>query len=120
MGSGLPAFQATVLVNLYRKIANLEPVALSTVESYSNASPCVKKFSRCSKKSGKVDEGTVWAQCRVQQCLQMKEQLRLGTLSAEDLAAINSPLPPLKRHGVVFSTSIMSSADWGAFLEQRF
>ena len=50
MGSGLPVSQATVLVNLYRKSANLDIVAPSTVEAYSNASPLVKKFRRCSKK----------------------------------------------------------------------
>ena len=47
MGSGLPVSQATVLVNLYRKSANLDMVVSSTVEAYSKSSPLVKKFSRC-------------------------------------------------------------------------
>jgi hypothetical protein len=60
--------QITCLVNQSRAMRGLGSVSYSAVHTYVANNPCISRSRRLTKKSGKDDAGSVWAQARLQQC----------------------------------------------------
>jgi hypothetical protein len=78
--SGVSITSATCLVNQYRRGRKdpLPPVSWSAVEAFTLRSPSIIKQRRLTKKSGKEDQDSTWAQARVSQCRQFLAQYKLG------------------------------------------
>ena len=104
LGSGLSLQSATVMVNLFRtsQTQNKEPISWGTVRNFAKNSDLIKRHRRQTTKSGKSDPTTVWSQARKQQCIQLLEQFRLGTLDPNDEAVVNSHYDAMHIHGIVF------------------
>jgi hypothetical protein len=83
---GLSTTQTTVIVNTWRRTQNpsLPALSWSAVERFILRSDVAHRSRRHTKKSGKDDVGGLWARARLAQCIQFKEQLRLGWEAAED------------------------------------
>eukprot|EP00732_Lithocolla_globosa_P000604 Lithocolla_globosa_v1_NODE_207_length_5169_cov_7.885329.p4 type:complete len:164 gc:universal NODE_207_length_5169_cov_7.885329:1014-1505(+) len=75
---GLGVTCTTILVNEYRGENEEKSVSWNVVEQFILKSDVIKKERRQTKKSGKDDEGTVWAQARLAQCLQWARRLALS------------------------------------------
>jgi hypothetical protein len=102
LGSGLSLQQAAVHLNTYRIEHGQETLSWTAVRNFATASPIVIRHRTQTKKSGKEDAATVWAQARVAQFTQVQEQLRLGALEPLSDEVVASPFPPLQLHGIVW------------------
>ena len=80
---GIGLGSATVLVNNYRTDNDLPPVSYSAVQRFCQSSPLLQCSKRSTKKSGKDDEDTIWANARVNQATQMLEELESKELILE-------------------------------------
>jgi hypothetical protein len=80
MGSGQSLQSTTVMVNKFREAQNMIPRNISwyAVQHFVKTSKIINTYRRQRKKSGKDDEGTVWAIARKAQCNMMLKQLEIG------------------------------------------
>ena len=103
MEQGLGSTAATFVVNAYliRNNRSLETVSLHAVKNFVKDNPCIIIERNVGGKSGKDDESSTWAECRVAQCLQYLEQIRLGELPEGTPLPDDSP-PPLRIDQIVF------------------
>lgn len=101
---GLSIALTTYMLNVWRaaRDPSMRPVSFSAVEGFTLRSEIIVKSRRRTKKSGKEDPNTTWSVCRLAQCLQFKEQFRLGKLPIGHPDLINTALPLLKVHNIVF------------------
>ena len=100
----VPIGQAVVILNTWRRgqVPPLDPISYSAVNNFVVHSNKVKITARGTQKSGKKDMNSPWAQARLGQCRQFKEQLRLGTLQNDHPDLQNAVWPPVYLHGLVF------------------
>jgi hypothetical protein len=100
----VPIGQAVVILNTWRRgqIPPLDPISYSAVNNFVVHSNKVKITARGTQKSGKKDMNSPWARARLGQCLQFKEQLRLGTLQNDHPDLQNAVGPPVYLHGLDF------------------
>ena len=95
---GLGSTAATFVANAYFIRNGANTVSLHAVKNFIKDNPCIIITRNTGGKSGKDDLTSTWAECRVAQCLQYLEQLRLGTLPAGAPMPDDSP-PPYRPHG---------------------
>jgi len=78
----VPIGQAVVLLNTWHqgRFPPLDPISYSAVYNFVVYIKKVKITARGTQKSGKTDISSPWAQARLGQYRQFKEQLRLGNL----------------------------------------
>jgi hypothetical protein len=88
--SNISTTQTTIVVNEWRAGRNLPPISYSAVQGFVQRSDVIHRSRRLTKKSGKDDEGSLWAQARVAECTQFLEQLRLGRLPADCKEVLDS------------------------------
>ena len=76
---GLGLGGATILVNEWFRANGEEPCCYGAVQHYATTTPVMEMAKRRTKKSGKTEAGTTWAQARLAQCRQWKLQLTPGS-----------------------------------------
>jgi hypothetical protein len=93
---GLSNTQAAVMVNEWRwaQFPPLPTLSWSAVEAFTQRSTVIDRSRRVTKKSGKEDVGSPWANARLAECEQFKRQLQLGLLQRADLGASGPPSHP--------------------------
>ena len=93
----------TVLLNnMFRRPRRQKNLSYSAVARFVRQSPVIVIARRKTRKSGKDDRGTTWAQARLAFANQLLEQLELGRLTPEQRAARASPFPPLYPHAIAW------------------
>jgi hypothetical protein len=103
--SGMSVLNATVLVNKIRARNSEEPVSSHAVQGFIQTSPLIIRNSRQHKKSGKDDEGTVWAIARLAEATQWLKQLELGAEEYHDPLdprIAQMELKPIWPHAIVY------------------
>ena len=78
VSAGIGMTQATLRVNLYLESKGSDRVSYSAVRNYVERSYVLYLHKRATKKSGSTDEGSKWARARLNQCIQLLKQFRLG------------------------------------------
>jgi hypothetical protein len=91
-----------LLNNMFRKPRLMRNLSYATVARFVHQSPMIVIARRKTRKSGKEDCGTTWAQARVAFAKQLQEQLELGRLAPELRDARESPFPPLYLHAIAW------------------
>jgi hypothetical protein len=93
----------TILLNNgYRRPKRLPSLSYSAVARFVHQSPVIVIARRKTRKSGKDDEGTPWAQARLAFATQLLEQLELGRLTPAERVARASQFPPLFLHAIAW------------------
>jgi hypothetical protein len=93
----------TVLLNnMFRHPRRLRDISYSSVARFVNLSPVIVIARRKTRKSGKDDEGTTWAQARLAFAMQLVEQIEVGECSPEERATRGSVFPPLYLHAIAW------------------
>jgi hypothetical protein len=103
--AGLSSSEATCFVNFHRERLeiNLEPICRSAVQGFMKRSPFIKMTTIQAKKSGKDDPKCQWAIARLNQSLQVREQLYLGFIKDKnDPELLNSPFKPIYADGIAW------------------
>jgi hypothetical protein len=98
---GLGSTAATFVVNAYFTRKEINTVSLHAVKNFIKGNPCIIITRNTGGKSGKDDVSSTWAECRMAQCLQYLEQMRLGKLPAGAPLPDDSP-PPYRTDGIVW------------------
>lgn len=106
LGAGISVGKTTALLNAALLTAGREPVSFSAVQRFKRESPYLRSHRRGTRKSGSMDENSLWCRASLAQCEQLLERFSLND-NRRPTASIyrffgREPLPPLSLKGIAY------------------